>query len=176
QGAARALGNADEAGISCGSPHDSVAAKSERIGTKRPGAERKVPEFLPDCSPPVRAVGGGAMTHVPKPDEIVPEALRQQLGWDARHDGMARLIIDEFALTLPRERELIRQLAFIRVQQGEAHVMPFGKYKGRLLEEILIDDPSYVDWLAAQDWFRTEFPALHEVIVNFDAEEEEEAF
>jgi len=114
--------------------------------------------------------------HVCTPDEVVPAALRELLGWDFCHDAMARLIMDEFALTLPRDRELIRQLAFIRVQQGEAHVMPFGKYKGRLLEEILIDDPSYVDWLAAQDWFRTEFPALHEVIVNFDAEEEEEAF
>jgi uncharacterized protein (DUF3820 family) len=48
--------------------------------------------------------------------------------------------------------------------------MPFGKYKGRLLEEILVDDPAYIDWLAEQDWFRTEFPTLHQVIINFDAE------
>src|SRR5262249_3747354 len=96
-------------------------------------------------------------THVCKPDEIVPAALREFLQWDFRHDAVARLIIDEFDLTLPRDRELIRQLAFIRVQQGDAHVMPFGKYKGRLLEEIVVDDPSYLDWLAAQDWFRTEF-------------------
>jgi uncharacterized protein (DUF3820 family) len=102
--------------------------------------------------------------------EIVPDALRYRLGWDARHDAMARLVMDEFALTLPRDRELIRQLAFIRVQQGEAHIVPFGKYKGRLLEEILIDDPSYIDWLAEQDWFRSEFPTLHQVILDFDAE------
>jgi uncharacterized protein (DUF3820 family) len=106
-------------------------------------------------------------------DEILPEALRYRLGWDERHDAVARLIMDEFALTLPRDRELIRQLVLIRVQQGAAHVMPFGKYKGKLLEEILVDDPSYVDWLAAQNWFHTEFPALHEVIVNFDADEDE---
>src|SRR2546423_13353639 len=80
--------------------------------------------------------------------------LQGRLGWDFRHDAVLRLILDEFGLVLPRDRELIRQLAFIRVQQGAAHVMPFGKYKGRLLEEILIDDPSYLDWLAAQDWFR----------------------
>jgi len=106
-----------------------------------------------------------------KPREIMPEALRERLHWDFRHDAVARLVMDEFALLLPRDRELIRQLAFIRVQQGDAHVMPFGKHKGRLLEEIVIDDPSYLDWLVAQDWFRTEFPALHEVITNFDADE-----
>jgi hypothetical protein len=59
------------------------------------------------------------MTHVPKPDEIVPAALRQQLRWDARHDAMAAKIMREFDLKLPRDRELIRQLAFVRVQQGE---------------------------------------------------------
>jgi uncharacterized protein (DUF3820 family) len=113
--------------------------------------------------------------HTPKPPpEIVPEALQQRLGWDFRHDATARLIMDEFALTLPRDRELVRALAFIRVQQRDAHVMPFGKYKGRLLEEILVDDPSYLDWLAAQDWFRTEFEGLHAVIISFDAELETE--
>jgi uncharacterized protein (DUF3820 family) len=48
--------------------------------------------------------------------------------------------------------------------------MPFGKYKGRLLEEIFVDDPSYLDWLAAQDWFHTEFEGLYAAIINFDAE------
>jgi len=114
-------------------------------------------------------------THTLKPTpEIIPEALQERLSWDFQHNAIAGLVMDEFALTLPRDRELIRQLAFIRVQQGDAHVMPFGKYKGRLLEEILVDDPSYLDWLVAQDWFRTEFPALHAAIINFDAELESE--
>jgi hypothetical protein len=52
------------------------------------------------------------------PDEIVPQALRQYLRWDSRHDAMARQIMHEFNLMLPRDRELIRQLAFVRVQQG----------------------------------------------------------
>jgi uncharacterized protein (DUF3820 family) len=107
-------------------------------------------------------------------DQIVPAALRQQFGWDFRHDAVARLIIDEFALMLPRDRELIRQLAVARVQQGEAHVIPFGQYRGRLLEEILIDDPAYLEWLAEQDWFRTNFEGLHAAIINFDTELEAE--
>jgi hypothetical protein len=53
------------------------------------------------------------------PDEIVPAALREYLRWDHRHDAMAKKISAEFSLQLPRDRELIRQLAFTRVQQGE---------------------------------------------------------
>ena len=53
------------------------------------------------------------------PDEIVPEALRAYLRWGGQHDAMARKIMAEFNLQLPRDRELIRQLAFTRVQQGE---------------------------------------------------------
>jgi hypothetical protein len=53
------------------------------------------------------------------PLEIVPEPLRQRLGWDWRHDEMAEQIISEFKLRLPRDRELIRQLALVREQQRE---------------------------------------------------------
>ena len=98
---------------------------------------------------------------------IKPQA---KSGWDFRHDAMARLIVDEFSfsLKLPRDGELIRQLAFIRVQQGAAHVIPFGKYRGHLLEEIFDDDPAYLEWLAEQEWFRTKFEVLHAAIINFD--------
>jgi uncharacterized protein (DUF3820 family) len=129
------------------------------------------PVSLSGFAPSIAERSGGQMRdETQKRFEIVSEALRYRLGWDARHDAMARLIMDEFALVLPRDLELIRQLTVIRIQQGEAHVMPFGKYKLRLLEEILVDDPAYIDWLAEQDWFRTEFPTLHQVIINFDSE------
>ena len=55
----------------------------------------------------------------PKADEIVPEGLRTYLRWDTRHDAMAAKIMREFDLKLPRDRELIRQLSFVRVQQKE---------------------------------------------------------
>ena len=106
------------------------------------------------------------------PNGILPEELRRRLGWDFRHDAMVRLIVDEFFLVLPRDRELIRQLVLIRVQQGAAHVMPFGKHKGRLVEEIFVADPSYLNWLAAQEWFRSDFPTLHAAIINLDADED----
>jgi uncharacterized protein (DUF3820 family) len=55
----------------------------------------------------------------------------------------------------------------------QANVVPFGKYKGRGIEELLIDDPAYLQWLASQDWFRTKFVALHQIIINRGAEPDE---
>jgi len=52
-------------------------------------------------------------------------------------------------------------------------IIPFGKYKGRLVDEVLIDDPGYLQWLAGQDWFRAKFNILHQVIINRGAEPEE---
>jgi uncharacterized protein (DUF3820 family) len=52
-------------------------------------------------------------------------------------------------------------------------IIPFGKYKGRLVEELLVDDPAYLQWLAGQDWFRAKFNILHQVIINRGAEPEE---
>ena len=52
-------------------------------------------------------------------------------------------------------------------------IIPFGKYKGRLVDEVLVDDPNYLQWLAGQDWFRAKFNILHQVIINRGAEPEE---
>jgi hypothetical protein len=51
-------------------------------------------------------------------DEFVPEHLRERLRWTTEHDDIARAIMREFGLQMPRDRELIRQLAFVRVKQG----------------------------------------------------------
>jgi hypothetical protein len=68
------------------------------------------------------------------PGDIVPEALHRSVGWDMRHHFMAEKIIDRFGLVLPRDRELIRQLAVVYVLQG--HVRPpdidFGGARMRL--------------------------------------------
>src|SRR5436190_17772020 len=81
-------------------------------------------------------------------DEVVPEALRERLGWDDQHDAAAARIIAEFNLTLPHSRELVRQLAHLRVAQSQ--VMLFGKYKGWLIKDVLDRDPQYLKWLASQ--------------------------
>jgi uncharacterized protein (DUF3820 family) len=54
-----------------------------------------------------------------------------------------------------------------------SNIVPFGKYKGRLIEEVLVDDPGYLQWLAGQEWFRSKFAVLYQVIINRGAEAEE---
>jgi uncharacterized protein (DUF3820 family) len=56
---------------------------------------------------------------------------------------------------------------------SDPRIIPFGKYKGRLVDEVLLDDPAYLQWLAGQDWFRGKFNILHQVIINRGAEPEE---
>jgi hypothetical protein len=51
-------------------------------------------------------------------DNIVPAALHRKVGWDMRHHFMAEKVVDRFGLQLPRDSELIRQLAVIYVLQG----------------------------------------------------------
>lgn len=51
----------------------------------------------------------------------------------------------------------------------DADIVPFGKYKGRPLVD-LIADRSYTDWLAAQPWFRQRYGTVYNLIVNTGAE------
>jgi hypothetical protein len=58
-------------------------------------------------------------------------------------------------------------------QTGGANIVPFGKYKGRLIEEVLVDDPGYAQWLTAQDWFRDKSAVLYQVVINRGAESQD---
>lgn len=49
-------------------------------------------------------------------------------------------------------------------QTGTA-IVPFGKYKGRPVTD-LISDRSYTDWLAAQPWFRERYSNIYNVIIT----------
>jgi uncharacterized protein (DUF3820 family) len=53
------------------------------------------------------------------------------------------------------------------------NIVPFGKYRGRLVEEVLADDPQYLEWLSGQDWFREKHLNLYQVIINRGFEPEE---
>lgn len=48
-------------------------------------------------------------------------------------------------------------------------IVPFGKYKGRPVVD-LIADRSYTDWLAAQPWFRERYATVYNLIVNTGGE------
>lgn len=44
-------------------------------------------------------------------------------------------------------------------------IIPFGKYKGRLLGEV-IEDKQYLDWLLAQSWFPEKYSGMYNIIIN----------
>jgi hypothetical protein len=46
--------------------------------------------------------------------------------------------------------------------------MPFGKYKGHLIEDVLADDPEYLEWLASQPDFPERYPRLYQLICEND--------
>lgn len=49
--------------------------------------------------------------------------------------------------------------------QKQGGLIPFGKYKGQPIE-VLQHDQQYIDWLMGQDWFRTKYQMVYNVIVN----------
>lgn len=51
-------------------------------------------------------------------------------------------------------------------------VVPFGKYKGRSIEEIA-EDKQYCDWLCAQPWFGEKYRDLYQIIINNFSEPED---
>jgi len=64
------------------------------------------------------SLGKTAQRTILRIDDIVPEALHRRVGWDIRHHFMAEKIVDRFGLQLPRDRELVRQLAVVYVLGG----------------------------------------------------------
>lgn len=52
-------------------------------------------------------------------------------------------------------------------------VVPFGKHKGRPIDEVIATDPQYLQWLVTQGWFREKFPVLYQVVINVGGEPSE---
>ncbi len=46
--------------------------------------------------------------------------------------------------------------------------MPFGKYEGRTLREVLELDEEYVEWLFGQNWFEERYPKIAEYFNTAD--------
>jgi hypothetical protein len=56
---------------------------------------------------------------------------------------------------------------------NDTNIVPFGKYKGRDILEVLETDPSYLQWLTGQEWFRDRYVYLHQTIINRGSEPED---
>jgi len=62
---------------------------------------------------------GDRALHACEPDEVVPGALRERLRWDWQQDVAAAEVMQEYGLSLPKDRKLIRRLAVTRVVWGK---------------------------------------------------------
>ena len=49
-------------------------------------------------------------------------------------------------------------------EEAKHNVVPFGKYRGQPID-VLRQDQDYLNWLAAQDWFRQRYAALYATLV-----------
>lgn len=53
------------------------------------------------------------------------------------------------------------------------NIIPFGKHKGKTVEEVQLVEPSYLDWLIGQPWFRDRHVILYQTVINRGGEPEE---
>jgi hypothetical protein len=52
------------------------------------------------------------------------------------------------------------------MEEKTTALVPFGKYKGQPVEQLLADQP-YLEWLTSQDWFRQKYQNIYAVIINY---------
>jgi hypothetical protein len=49
---------------------------------------------------------------------------------------------------------------------SRATILPFGSHEGRSVEELLVEQPTYLWWLLSQIWVWLEYPELCQSIRN----------
>jgi hypothetical protein len=45
-------------------------------------------------------------------------------------------------------------------------IIPFGKYRGTEISEVLQRDPAYMQWLTQQAWFQEKFAPIYQLVIN----------
>lgn len=80
-------------------------------------------------------IAGGA--HEAKDDVLVLEALFKRL-------------FDKMLLTVPDPEQALLEMLKISTEPSLFHQFPFGKHRGRKIEEVVISDREYVLWLLEQ--------------------------
>jgi exodeoxyribonuclease X len=48
----------------------------------------------------------------------------------------------------------------------EVLVFPFGKYRGKLVEDVAAQDRDYVSWLLRQEWVPKDYPDLYHTMLE----------
>ena len=59
-----------------------------------------------------------------------------------------------------------REVAELARSPLEVQVFYFGKYRGNLVEDIVVRDADYIRWLLSQDWLPREYPDLYHTLLQ----------
>ncbi|MBN1433811.1 hypothetical protein JW921_03570 [Candidatus Fermentibacterales bacterium] len=106
------------------------------------------------------------------------QALRYRFALDAllQMDGSAhralfdaalvRALLEQIAGTDLTDCKTLRELGELARSPIEILTFEFGKYKGQLLEDIMVSDPDYVRWLLDQSWAKKEHPDLYHTLTR----------
>ena len=104
------------------------------------------------------------------------QALRYRFGLDRSlgTDGRAHRALFDAVLVMRLVEKVISagvtdcasmmELAELAGSPIEVLTFGFGKYKGKLLDDIVARDREYIDWLVSQDWARQEHPDLYHTL------------
>lgn len=103
------------------------------------------------------------------------QALRYRFGLDENLEGDAHRAMFDTLLTRALVERLLQalpeisrwdELAEYARSPLDVQVFHFGKYRGNLVEDVIVRDIDYVRWLLQQDWLSKEYPDLSHTLLR----------
>jgi exodeoxyribonuclease X len=104
------------------------------------------------------------------------QALRYRFDLDANLSGdahracfdteLTRALVERIAASELAGMATWREVAELARSPLEVQVFYFGKYRGNLVEDIVVRDADYVRWLLSQDWLPREYPDLYHTLLR----------
>ncbi len=96
--------------------------------------------------------------------------LDEDLSGDAHRASfdteLTRALVEKIATEELQGMTSWREVAELARSPLEVQVFYFGKYRGNLVEDIVVRDADYVRWLLSQDWLPREYPDLYHTLLR----------
>lgn len=104
------------------------------------------------------------------------QVLRYRFDLDSHIDGdahralfdteLVRALIEHITSKDLTECSSWKELVELSWSPLEIKVFSFGKYRGKLVEDIIARDRDYIKWLLRQDWVTSDYPDLYHTLLN----------